>query len=443
MAVLPTLPNVTLLLIGVSAAVLAAARPEGTTSPGEQMGRSVEERIARIENGLVFNPLAVKGQTAYKLAEQMEYYKVPGVSVALFERDHIAWARGYGYADVAQQLPVTPETLFQAASISKPVSALAALHLVEEGKLSLDENVNAKLKSWKVPENQFTKTQKVTLRRLLTHSAGLTVHGFPGYASGEIVPTIIQTLDGDKPANTPAVRVDTEPGRILRYSGGGFTVMQLLLTDVTDTAFPELMKELVLRPAGMERSTYQQPLPKDMEGSKATPYVTSGEAVKGGPHTYPEGAAGLWTTPSDLGYLALEVEKEYDGLSQKILTPTMARQYLTVQARGSWLEPGQFGLGIQIKGSGNSLEFMHAGANAGYRCLLVDFPERHQGVAIMTNSESGDHVMYALLRSIAREYDWPDYRVIDVTRFVALFFLVVVTVAAYWRLRQSQRRAVA
>jgi CubicO group peptidase (beta-lactamase class C family) len=393
---------------------------------------------------LVFNPIAVKGQTAYKLAEQMEYYNVPGVSVAFFERDHVAWARGYGYADVAHKMRVTPETLFQAASISKPVSALAALHLVEEGKLSLDEDVNGKLKSWKVPENEYTKHQKVTLRRLLTHSAGLTVHGFPGSASDEKVPTIVQVLDGEKPANTPAVRVDTEPGRILRYSGGGFTVMQLLMTDVTGKAFPELMNELVLGPAGMDRSTYQQPLPKDIEGSEATPYLTSGEAVKGGPHTYPElAAAGLWTTPSDLGRLALEVETEYEGLSQKILTPTMARQYLTVQTRGSWLEPGQFGLGIQVKGSGTSLEFMHAGANAGYRCVLVDFPERHQGVAIMTNSDSGDHVMYALLRSIAKEYGWPDYRVIDVTGIVALLFLMLVTVTAYWRLSLSQRRVLA
>ena len=219
--------------------------------------------------------------------------------------------------------------------------------------------------------------------------------------------------------------------------------MQLLLTDVTGKAFPELMNELVLRPAGMDRSTYQQPLPKDMESSEATPYLTNGEAVKAGPHTYPEGAGGLWTTPSDLGRLALEVEKEYDGLSQKILTPTMAKQYLTVQTRGSWLEPGQFGLGIQVKGSGNSLEFMHAGANAGYRCVLVDFPERHQGVAIMTNSDSGDHVMFALLRSIAKEYGWPDYRVIDVTGIVALLFLMLVTVTAYWRLRLSQQRVVA
>jgi CubicO group peptidase (beta-lactamase class C family) len=383
------------------AAALAGARQGWTTGPSKQVSSDVEARVARIENGLL-NPFAVKGQAPYKLAERMERYKVPGVSIAFFEHGQVTWARGYGYADVAQKTPVTPETRFQAASISKPVTALAALHLVEEEQLALDEDVNAKLKSWTVPESEFTRKQKVTLRRLLTHSAGLTVHGFPGYASDEQVPTIVQVLDGEKPANTAAVRVDTEPGKTSRYSGGGFTVIQLLLTDIAGKPFPELMSDLVLQAAGMNRSTYQQPLPQEMRGSEATPYRASGEAVKGGPHTYPEMAvAGLWTTPSDLGRLAIEVEREYDGVSRKIVRPTLARQYLTVQK-------GDFGLGIEVKGSGHSLEFTHAGGNAGYRCVLVDFPKRHQGVAIMTNSDSGAQIANALLRAIAEEYGWPD-----------------------------------
>jgi len=414
------------------AAALAAARPGGTTSPSEPVSGHVEERIARIENGLL-NPLAVKGQHAYNLAERMQHYNVPGVSIAFFEHGQITWARAYGYADVAQQTVVTPETRFQAASISKPVTALAALHLVEQGTLALDEDVNAKLKSWKVPENKYTREEKVTLRRLLSHSAGMTVHGFPGYASNEHVPTIVQVLDGEKPANTEAVRVDTEPGKTSRYSGGGFTVVQLLLTEVTGKAFPELMSDLVLRPAGMNRSTYVQPLPPDMADSEATPYQSSGEAVKGGPHTYPEmAAAGLWTTPSDLARLAIEVEKEYDGVSRKILTPTMARQYLTAQK-------GDFALGIEVKGTGDSFEFTHAGGNAGYKCVFVDFPARHQGVAIMTNADNGATITGALLRAIANEYGWPDYHVIDMTTFVAVLFLMLMMFMAYWKLRRRQR----
>src|SRR5262245_51032595 len=119
-----------------------------TAAAGSPEPNANDERIARIEKGLL-DPIAIKGEPipAHTVAERMEHYKVPGVSVAFFENGQIVWTRGYGYADVAMKTPVTPETLFQAASISKPVASLAALHLVEEGKLSLDEDVNVKLKS--------------------------------------------------------------------------------------------------------------------------------------------------------------------------------------------------------------------------------------------------------------------------------------------------------
>jgi CubicO group peptidase (beta-lactamase class C family) len=396
-------------LVGITVlAGLLLGRPSSGAPQRINVSDLRAAQIARIENGLM-PPVAIKGKPilAYKLTERMEHYKVPGVSVAFFERGQIVWARGYGYADVEHKTPVTAETLFQAASISKPVAALAALHLVDEGRLSLDDDVNAKLKSWKVPENEFTKEQKVTLRRLLTHSAGLTVHGFPGYASDERVPTVVQVLNGEKPANTAAVRVDTEPGRISRYSGGGFTVMQLLLTDVTGKAFPALMSELVLKPAGMTHSTYEQPLPKERATIATKPYRDSGEPVKGGPHTYPEmAAAGLWTTPSDLGRVAMEIEKEYQGESEKILTQAMARQYLTKQ-KTDW------GLGVAVEGEGTALHFSHSGGNEGYRCFVVDFPARHQGVAIMTNSDSGGTLYGELLRAVAKEYGWPDYGVTE------------------------------
>ncbi len=157
---------------------------------------------------------------------------------------------------------MTSETLFQAASISKPESALAALHLVQEGKLSLDENVNDKLRTWKVPDNQFTAQEKVTVRRILSHSAGITAQGLPGYTSDEPIPTVVQILNGDKPPNTDPIRVDVVSGTIRRYSNGAYVILQTLISDVTGKAFPEIMNELVLRPAGMTHSTYEQPLPK-------------------------------------------------------------------------------------------------------------------------------------------------------------------------------------
>lgn len=402
--------------IGRAVAVLFALAAGGvgvwagwTATAAAPDPNAAAERITRIESSLT-GPVAIKGQPlpAHSLAERMEHYKVPGVSVAFFENGRITWTREYGYADVEKKIPVTPDTLFQAASISKPVASLAALHLVEEGKLSLDADVNTELKSWKVPDNEFTKEQKVTLRRLLSHSAGLTVHGFPGYAVGEAVPSVVQVLDGQKPpANTPPVRVEAEPGQKWNYSGGGFTIAQLLMTDVTGETFPALMSELVLQPAGMTHSTYEQPLPQDRIASATMPYRSSGEPVKGGPHTYPEmAAAGLWTTPSDLGRMAMEVEREYHGASHRILSQSMARQYLTVQKANS-------GLGVAVEGTGENLHFSHSGGNEGYRCYFVDFPERHQGVAIMTNSDNGGALWDELLRSIATEYGWPDYGVTE------------------------------
>lgn len=381
-------------------------------SGAQKSANSAEQdaRISRIENGLL-PAVVIKGQpaNAMTVAERMKHYRVPGVSVAFLDHGQIVWTRTYGFADVAAKTPVTPETLFQAASISKPVSALAMLRLVQEGKLNLDEDVNVKLRAWKVPENEFTKEQKVTLRRIVSHSAGLTVHGFPGYASDQPVPTVVQILNGEKPANTAPIRVDAVPGTLWRYSGGGYVVMQLLLTEVTGEPFPQILHDLVLQPAGMTHSTYEQPLPKSLALSAATPYRSDGEPVKGGPHTYPEMApAGLWTTPSDLARLAIEVQNEYAGKSSNILSLQMIRQMLSRQKDDS-------GLGFSLQNTGSQLLFGHGGANEGYRCNLQAYAETGQGFAIMTNSDSGGEVAMEYLRSVAKEYNWPNFQPVEHT----------------------------
>ncbi len=335
----------------------------------------------------------------------MHFYKVPGVSVAFFDHGKIIWTRAYGLADVAAKKPVTAETLFQAASISKPGSALAALHLVEEGKLSLDENVNEKLRTWKVPENQFTVQEKVTLRRILSHTAGLPFQGLPGYASGEPTPTVLQILNGERPANTGPIRVDVVPGTIWRYSNEGYVVLQTLISEVTGKPFPEIMKELVLRPAGMTHSTYEQPLPKNLWSLAATPYDDNGEPVKDGWHTYPEMApAALWTTPSDLAHMAIEIQNEYAGKSNKILSQQMVREMLTRQ-KDDW------GLGVALP-PGHKARFAHGGQNAGYRCDLEAYTEG-PGLAVMTNSDGGEFLIQELLRAVAKEYSWPDFQPIE------------------------------
>ena len=219
----------------------------------------VKARQERVENGI--EPVELgKGQAPLKvsLTELMKTFHVPALSVAVIDGYKIAWVKAYGTTELGGSGPVTPRTLFQAGSISKPVAATGMLAMVQQGKLSLDEDVNLKLKTWKVPENEFTKEQKVTLRQLASHTAGLTVHGFPGYDVDEKVPSLVQILNGEKPtANTPAIRVDFVPGTKWRYSGGGITIEQLLMTDVSGKPFPALMKELVLDKAGMMDSTYE------------------------------------------------------------------------------------------------------------------------------------------------------------------------------------------
>ncbi len=367
-------------------------------------------RIARIESGLL-PAVVIKGQppVPMTIADRMAHYKVPGVSVAFFDHGQILWTRAYGFADVASKKPVTPDTLFQAASISKPIAALAALRLVQDGKLSLDEDVNVKLKTWKVPENAFTVKEKVTIRRILSHSAGLTVHGFPGYASDEPIPTVVQILNGEKPANTDPIRVDVLPGTLWRYSGGGYMILQTLLSDVTGKPFPQIMRELVLTPAGMTHSTYEQPLPKNRTAEATTPYRPDGTPVKAGPHTYPEMApAGLWTTPSDLARVAMEVQAEYSGKSAKILSQDMARQMLTRQI-GNW------GLGFGLESPGEKPRFGHSGGNEGYRCNLETYTDSGQGLAIMTNSDNGGELYEEIFRAAAKEYGWPGHQPVERT----------------------------
>jgi CubicO group peptidase (beta-lactamase class C family) len=368
-----------------------------------QTPASIDERIERIQNGLL-RPVVIKGESAaaLRLADEMAAMHVPGVSVAMIHGGKIEWARGFGVKSIGGA-PVTPDTLFQAASISKPVAALAVLRFVESGKINLDTDVNQYLKSWQVPGNAFTETAKVTVRELLTHSAGLTVHGFAGYASGEPLPTLHQVLNGEKPANSDAIRVDVKPGTIWRYSGGGYVVLQQLLQDLSGQPFPRLMRDTVLGPIGMTHSTYQQPLAQDRMPEIALPYRGDGKPVEGGPHSYPEMApAGLWTTPSDLARYALEVQGSLAGTSNVVLSKATIQQMLT---------PGlnDWGLGPELGGRTGHRYFTHGGANEGYRCQLVAYNEG-DGVVIMTNGDGGGQLAMEIVRSVAHEYGWPDFQ---------------------------------
>ena len=332
----------------------------------------------------------------------MKELNIPGVSIAVLHNGQIEWARGYGVTSLGAQ-PVTADTMFQAGSISKPLAAMAALRLVEQGKLALDADVNTFLTSWKLPSDPVQAGKPVTLRELLTHTGGTTVHGFPGYAQNEPVPTLVQVLDGEKPANTPAIRSEAAPGAKWNYSGGGYTIMQQAVIDIAGEPFPRLLHDTVLAPIGMTHSTYEQPLGNEFQPFAATPYHGDGKPVEGGAHTYPEmAAAGLWTTPTDLLRYAIEVEKSLDGKANHVLSAGMTRQMLTAGV-GNW------GLGLEIGGAPGNPYFSHGGVNAGFVNIFAAYAKNGEGAAVMTNSENGGIIGDEIMRSIAVEYNWPDW----------------------------------
>ena len=392
----------TLMAMAVAGSLANPAYGQGAKS--EQKGNEdVKSRQERVENGIEPVDLG-NGQAPAKLslAELMKAFKDPGLSVAVIDGYKIAWVKAYGTTELGGKAAVTPKTLFQAGSISKPVAATGMLEMVQQGKLVLDEDVNQKLKTWKVPENEFTKEQKVTLRRLASHTAGLTVHGFPGYDVNDKVPSVVEVLDGTKPpANTGAVRVDFVPGTKWRYSGGGITIEQLLMTDVSGKPFPPLMKELVLDKAGMADSSYEQPLPVAWQARTATGTYRDGKPVHGKWHIYPEmAAAGLWTTPTDLAKFAIEIAMEKQGKSNKLLSQKMIQEMFTRPPSST-----DMGIGFALPANRPG-EFGHNGADEGFQAQLIMNADTGQGVAIMANSDYGILVANEYVRSLAKEYGW-------------------------------------
>lgn len=359
-------------------------------------------RLQRVEARAADLQGPSEASQSLSLADLMKAYNVPGLSLAVIENFKIVDAKACGLIEGGSSTPVTPRTLFQAGSISKPVAATGAMSLVQRGKLSLDEDVNKKLITWKVPESEFTQTEKVTLRRLMSHTAGLTVHGFPGYDVHDPKPTLVQVLDGEKPANTPPVRVDIVPGTKARYSGGGVTIEQLLMMDVTGKPFPALMRELVLDKVGMKDSSYEQPLPAERAAMTAAGTYIDGKPVHDRWHVYPEmAAAGLWTTATDLAKFAIEIALTSQGKSNHVLSQQTVQQMLTPVK-------DEVGLGFFLE-KDNPGQFGHNGADEGFQALLTINANTGNGAVIMANSDNGLAVANQLFRRITKEYGW-DYK---------------------------------
>jgi CubicO group peptidase (beta-lactamase class C family) len=356
------------------------------------------DRIARVERGLL--PRAVpQGQTGKptSIAARMAYHGIPGMSIAVIEDGHLAWGRAYGVQDRIGNAPVDTETLFQAASLSKTVTALGTMVLVQQKQLDLDGDVNQWLRSWKTDTH-------VTLRQLLSHTAGLNVDGFSGYVAGAQVPSVTQILNGEAPANNDRVRAIGPVGTQVRYSGGGFVALQQLLFDVTRSPFEDYMRREVFGPLSMRHSTFQQPLPANIARNAASGHQRNGSKLANGAMIYPElAAAGLWTTPSDLAQVVIELQDALAGRPTRVLKSESAREMLTARIDNA-------GLGVFLTGpNGSSRRFTHSGRNAGFDAWLVAYKKGSQGAIVMINRNNNEGFIDEVLESVAREYGWTDY----------------------------------
>jgi CubicO group peptidase (beta-lactamase class C family) len=333
----------------------------------------------------------------------MKQSNVPGVSIAIIKDFKVAATYTYGVADVETGAPVTADTMFQAASISKPVAAMVSLKAVQDGRFSLDQDVNTILKSWKLPGGPFTKERQVTPRSLMSHTSGTgDAFGFPGYALKVPLPTVPQILDGiQPPSNLRAVRLERAPVTGFEYSGGGVMIQQLALTDAVGKPFADLAREWVLTPIGMTNSTYEQPLPASREKQAARAHSRTGTRMGDPWHVYPEqAAAGLWTTPNDLAKFAIEVQRSLLGQSNRVLSQTTVREMVTP------VGVGPFAVGFQLEKQGEGWYFTHGGSNWGFQCGLIAHRVNGYGAVVMTNSDSGGAVMGRLVKLIQQEYKW-------------------------------------
>jgi len=371
------------------------------------VSREIDERIARAMND-------VRPETAFEgrfgppqaLAERMAFCHTPGVGLAIVEGFELAWAGGFGQREAGSGEPVTAGTLFQAASISKPVLALAVMRLVQDGVLELDRDVNDYITSWQVPANDGWQP-RITLRQLLSHTAGVTVGGFPGYTTAEPMPGLVQVLEGEPQANTPRIEVNTLPGLTYRYSGGGSLIAQQAVIDRLGKPFPQLMRELVLEPLGMADSTFEQPLPAAWSPRAATGHPYKGNPLPGRYHVYPEmAAAGLWTTPADLARIGVELMRAVNGRPSAVLSRETVQAMLQPQHAGP-SEGYQPAIGFHLDGEEQGRYFYHSGWNEGFVAHAQFFPSSGQGVVLMLNSNEGNDLMFDIGRAIRREFGWP------------------------------------
>lgn len=378
-------------------ALLAVTGPGAAAAALDERDRAaveaLEQRVAGLPGPNWRSPPA-------PLSKRMAESRVPAVSVAVIGGGRVKWARAYGEALAGSGRRATPATRFQAGSLSKPVAAAGALRLVGLGRLALDSDLGPRLVAWKLPLPSAGGAGKVTLRRLLSHTAGISVDSYPGYVRGGKVPTLAASLRGAPPATTPALRLFAEPGKQVAYSGGGYSLVQRLMAESSGEGFERLMDRLVLRRAAMGRSTFSQAHPR---GDAAAGHDGEGAPVPGGARIYPElAAAGLWTTPSDYGRFLVALQQSWTGGAGTLLTPALARAMATPVL-------ADYGLGVTVTERQGRRAISHGGANEGFECRFLAFLDGSgEGLVVMTNGDNGGALAAAIQRTIGQAYGWVD-----------------------------------
>jgi CubicO group peptidase (beta-lactamase class C family) len=343
-----------------------------------------------------------QGSDPLTLDEMLTYYKVPAVSVAVIHDFKIDWAKAWGIADVETGEKATEKTLFQAASISKPVAAMVSLKAIQDGRFGLDQDISTILKSWTLPDHPFQGGAPVTPRTLLSHTAGTgDGFGFPGYEPAAPLPTIQQILDGETPANRGPVRLVRPPLTQFHYSGGGSTIQQLALTDAVGRPYREILQEWVLDPIGMEDSSVDLPLSEALKARTTRAHDGWGRAMNVKYHVYPESAAAaLWTTPTDLARFAIDVQRTLAGRSTRVLSKAVMQEMVTP------VGVGPYAVGFAIARTGEGWYFSHGGGNWGFKCRLVAHRAKGYGVAVMTNGDNGEVLVGEIIERATRAYGW-------------------------------------
>jgi len=376
---------------------------------------TLESRIEAMETGLRPSVHIVGTEKQrWSIEDRMAHYNVPGMSIVIIKDGKIIFAKGYGVKEAGTTENVDTNTVFSVGSLSKIGTAATTLRLTAAGEIDLNKDVNSYLKRWQVPSNEFTKQHAVTLRGILSHTSGLSLWGFPDFNPGEDLPTVLNTLDATGPARTEAVRAFYVPGSSWRYSGGGTTVQQLLLEDVTGLPFTEATQKYTLVPLGMSRSTYQNPLPAS-HGNIAKAHDRNGNltALPRGWHAFPEMAAsGLWSTPSDYAQMVIAFMESYKGAENSFLPQALAEDMMTPVGYGA------NGLGPQMSGVGINRRFSHGGANQSYRAWMEGHLERGTGMVLFTNGTRGGALNNEVKRAVADAFDWPYYQEVDAPDYV-------------------------